>query len=736
MMNEIPSDLSGGQSVVVYEETVAEALPLEEVLTSLDNDIGRRFTAAKEARKLIEREMIGDMFRRDGKYPPDVLASLTKAGGSRAFDNITEAKCSAAEAILTEMLLCSKERVWGLEPTPIPELSRRAHEEAVDRVAAEDMDRGMNPAEDEGFMERADRLAARIEQEEKQEAKERAERMTALIEDALAEGGFRRELKRVLYDFVTHRVAGFLGPMPRVKKVTTYVRGGQVAFEDKLVLEVERISPFEIYPAALSSSAEHGDFFLRKLISDDDAAKFGLMKNLLPGRYELAMKRKGNKVYADDELDRILARMQKKQEGNEEEHTPDGIHELIYFWHDMTLREIAEGRREEYDETDVASLERIPMMGLMLNGVVITLEPNWDATGKPQVHLCSFNENPDSVFGISIAGLMKDKQSFTNIMARSCLQNAVMSAQQSYVANADRFDDFGDLFLQHPGKVYAARSPTMPDDKTPPLEALPTANYTPMFLQAREKMAAFADEATGLYPQSYGSPLQKGPAETASGYRLLLKAQTGKMKLAVVNLSQALESLIYHYWLWFMLNEGHEDCKGDMKVVTSGAIRLFIEEEDSSVLMEILNLFMSNDRLFALMAPEGLARMARRLIALRHENPADYVLDDAAVRAEIAREKQMQEEARMQQVLAEQQQAQNRENPGQNEHNMQMAAIAQEGQRQKLEIERMKAQAQIEKDMAELDIKRAKAMSEIQAAQAKQAAQTIQAAPAAPQPVI
>lgn len=708
----------------------------ESVLTGLDQEITKRFTAAKEARAVIEKEMLEDMYRRDGVYSPGVLAELTAAGGSRAFDNVTESKCAGAQALLENMLLFSKMPIWGLKPTPVPELGAWAREAAVERVAASDMAQDIPPEEDEAFAEKADALAKAIEMEERREAGERACRMERLIDDALTEVNFRRELKDVLYDFVTHRVAGFMGPIPRVKKVTAFGEDGRVHFVDKLVLEVERVSPFEVYPAALSSSPEHGDFFIRKLISDDDAAAYGGMENLLPGRYEAAMKRKGNKVYGDNTLDDTLSKMQKRNDGTDASHTPDGIHELIYFWHWMTLREIAEGRREEYDEADVESNVRIPMMGVMLNGVVITLEKNWDETGKPQVHLCSFREKPDSVFGLGVAGLMRDKQAFTNIMTRSCLDNAVMSAHPSYIANADRFDDFADLFLQHPGKVYAARSPTMPDDKTPALEPLPTANYTPMFLQARDKMDAFAEDATGIYRQSYGSPLQNGPAETKGGYKMLLEAQTGIMKVAVANLSQAIESLVYHYWLWFMLADGHEDCKGDMRVEPRGAVQLFITEEDSEMLMTILQIFTSNDRLLATLKPEGIVRLARRLLALRRENPDDYVMSDEEVRAEIERQKQ---EAAQQQMMMQQMQMQQQQGgEGTNEYNLQVAQMANATANRRVDIEQMKAQAKIENDREELAMKRAKIVAEIQAVQAKRAAAQMKAAREArpePEPV-
>ena len=695
----------------------APGVPEEAVLTALDGELSKRFHAAREARREIERRLFEDLWRRNGEYPPELFKELKDAGSSTAFDNITEQKCAAAQAMLVNMLLLSDGPFWGLEPTPMPELSAMAKEEASRRVAMEapaDI-----TAETEGMVEK---LAAEIEKVQREEAAARCGRMEKLIADALAETDFPGVLKDVLHDFTTYGTAAFMGPMPRIEMRAT-VQGNALVHEERMVLATERVSPFELFPAALSSKARDGDFFVRRLISDDDAAAIASLPRLIPGRYEAAILRRGSSAaIEDDTLDRARATEEKRvPSAVQDAWVPDGMHELVYWWHRMTDREIAEGRRE--DPTGRDDMRRTPMMGLLLNGIVITMEPNWDATGRPQVHIANYRANPDSCFGIGVSALCRDKQNFVNVMTRACLKNAVMSSHPSFIAQADRFDDFSDLFKQFPGKVYAVKPPAGATDTGKPLEMLVTPNNTSQFLSDRERMDAACEDAAGIYRQSYGSPRQVGPAQTASGYNMLREDQTVMTKMAVANLSIAIKSLVRAHFIWFMLT-GPDDAKGDMEVVTRGAVQLYLSSDTADRIQGAIKFLQSGDAIAAGAKPEAIQKLAREYLRTLKFDPDDYLFTPD----ELQRQREAAEAAPPP------------EEPDAGEGPVPEAEPVPPAPKPETESDRMRAEADMiraraaetkaQTDRERLDVLRAKTLADIRMARRRDAAAAAAARPA------
>lgn len=609
----------------------------------LDAELGRRFLAAEEARKDIEEEMRRSLFRRNGKYMPNVEAALKKSGGSKHFSNITEGKCAAAEANFVNLILFSASRAWGIEATPIPELTGEAADEVARRAFEQVAGVDGEVADRAEFEAAAEQIAESIKADMSEEADKRAEKMQKLIDDQFEQGGWRDATLDVLHDFCTLEIAGWMGPVPKVVRERR-VEGGALVYVEKIVPCVMRLDPFGIYPAALAKDATEGDFFYRVMISDDAAVEIGQQPNLLEGRYKLAYGRKGTRVGATDADQLVAQEIQRQQDAYGTTTVPDGQHELIYWWHKMSRKEAAGVRREEL-EPDQMPEERVSFMGLMLNGVVISCEENWDPSGKPQVHLCCFRRNPGSPFGKSLSWLNKDPQNERNVAIRALHTNMMFSARPMLEASLDRLTNPFDIKTIYPGKVITTKP--LGVDNRQAIATLAVPNFTNQMLGAANQAVEWSHEATGIYPQAYGANVQTGPAETMGGYQMLREDQMTVLKLAIISLDQAIRSLVDSFWTWNMLSKGHDDCKGDSRVVARGAVQLFLSSETVNGLQAKIQFFIEHpDLAAAALLPNGLLRMIREWLTLSNMDPDRYTqTEEQADKSRQAQEEQAAAEA-------------------------------------------------------------------------------------------
>lgn len=637
----IPPPANGAAGAPDIDKLLAEEdvslIPQVKANDKLDMELGMRFKAAEDARRDIELEMWQSFYRREGKYSPEVYAKLKAAKGSRMFSNITEGKCGAAEANFVNMILFSPARAWGLESSPIPELEGDAALAVAKKAEAM-----VGEVEGLTFEQALEALLAEHKKAAKEEADKRAERMQRLIDDQFDEGGWRKAARSVISDFCTYEIAGFLGPVI-VKERRSMVVGTSFAYQERLVPKIMRLDPFGIYVAAGATDAADADCFYRVLISDDAAVELISAPNILTDRAELAYRRKGTMVGSGDVDHQKAEEQQRIQDPTGEATNPDGKHELVWWWHRMTREEAAGVMRQELPE-DAKPNERIGYMGLMLNGVVISCMENWDPDGKPQIHLCSFRQRPDSPYGRSLPWLNKDPQNQRNVSSRALHTNILSSSSPMVEASLDRLMDPWDSTQMYPGKVIPTKPPSVPDGRGA-LTMLQTPNFTTQMLAAVNQAGAWSDDATGIYPQAYGAARQTGPAETMGGYQMLREDQMTVLKLAIISLDEAVRSLVDSFWKWNIRTPGHDDCKGDFNVVPMGMVKLFLDDQTAAKRERMIAFYDERKDLAAVsLKPNGLLRMQREWFIMSGMDPDEYLLTEEEADAEREKQRQAAEE--------------------------------------------------------------------------------------------
>jgi hypothetical protein len=667
----------------------------EDVLSDLYGDtfsgeMSKRWRMAKDARQEIEKEMLADLRRRDGEYEPEIKSRLEASGGSTIYDNVTDYKCAGIEAMLAEVVLFSNDPAWGLDPTTNPQMEAQAVAKATETVVGKLMEGGIDPAsmEPKEFEEAVKAMAGAIMDEIRREAKARAERMESKIADQFDEGGFEKAMNEFIVDFATHKIAALMGPCPRMEKRKVVVNGG-VDWEERLVLGVERVNPLDIYPESMSVEPGDGDFFIRKRIGSD-AAK--ALKNVPEVKLsQLTKALAGKSGTATETVDLELGQIAEKNSVGI--YKPDAEHELVYWWHWMTRKQVNEFTGDVDIEEELAD-EFVPMQGLMLNGVVIKAVENLNKSGKPNVFVGSFRKRPGSFWGIGGAGLAKGQQDQVNVMARAVNNNAHMASRPSYQVDQAALVDPKAMSRTFPGQVVYTTQ--MPGDNRDPVKILNTPNNLPNLIEARNQAASWLDEKTGVYPQSYGNPAQSGPAETLGGYQLLRQDQTKTMKRALYNVSQVVGGLVEAFWTWNMIFDEDESIKGDFEVVTRGAAQLYLTSEDADQMLAVIQMMDKSQMLQAVAKPQGAGYLFRAVLR-RHRIDADKVLKSDEEMAKAAEE-----------AMAQQQAMQGAEN----------APMPQD--EAKSRAEELKAQAAMQKaqnDSERVNIQRARMIADVRRAQ-------------------
>ena len=180
-----------------------------------------------KSRGQIEQRWLKDLRQYHGKYTEAEQAAFQEAETSQLYVNITRNKTNAAEARLQDMLFPTDDRNWGIKPTPVPEMEKKA-------VAA-----GVEAANDE--------TANMV-----REAKAASDRMQTKIDDQLTEARYQIKSRDIIHDAALLGTGIVKGPVivGCAKKKWSTSPNGESVLEIKETLEpgAERVDPWNFYP--------------------------------------------------------------------------------------------------------------------------------------------------------------------------------------------------------------------------------------------------------------------------------------------------------------------------------------------------------------------------------------------------------------------------------------------------------------------------------------------------------
>lgn len=564
----------------------------------------------REAAMFKNISMTAELLRcdrqRKGEYEPEELKRILENGGSDIYMMIPDIKARAAASWIKDVIASAGSRPYDLVPAQNPELSPDMQAMITDLVMIE-----AEPFLIEGAQLHPEVFRARMEEVHdtlmmrlREESKQAAERHSRVIEDQLTAGGFSEALDAFIEDFVTYPTAILKGPVVRQKPRLGWGANHQPIVVNDLVREVNRVSPYDIYPSPNSKGPNDGYIIERHRLSMGELhAKIGV-----PGYNEAEIiaaistyQHSGLKFNEQGDTER--AALENKATFG---FWADQKVDVLEFWGPVSggmLRQWGfKGKLEEHRQYEVNAW--------LVGNYVIRAVMNPDPLGRRPYHVASWRKLADSFWGQSLMYIVRDVTRMCNNAARSLANNMSIASGPQVDVAVDRLPDGYKLTELYPWKIHQSTS-----DRTGANQ--PAIRFYQPNMHADALMAVYltfakqADEVTGIPNYIYGSSQASGAGRTASGLAMLMDNAAKGIKTAIKSVDGAVSGVVFSLYVHNMLFHPDPYIKGDFKVSARGALGVLVKEQLRVARQEFTNAVITNPIAAGTVGNEGIAYLLR-----------------------------------------------------------------------------------------------------------------------------
>lgn len=557
-------------------------------------------------------------------YP--VTTQGAKPQRSTVYIGLTRQKTNAAEARLADILLPTDDRNWGIQPTPIPELSDMAQSEepAVDPRSGQQM---VTP---EGKPIREKDIARRI----RELAAKRAESMQREIDDQLSECDYNGEVRKMIHDAAVMGTGILKGPIVtnRVRKAwhpMVDARGQQVQVIE-MVEEVNpasfRVDPRNFWPdPACGESIHNGKgVFERDTMTSkqvrDLAKQPGYMKDKLRAVLEEGPKRSATMTEITDEDQRDQYK---------------DIYEVWTYWGEVSHDDL-ECAGVQVGEKD--ALRTISGCVVFINSTVVKAFLNPLDTGDLPYDTYPWEKVAGSVWGYGIPYMMRSQQKVLNAAWRQMMDNSGVSSGPQIVVKPTVIQPADKQWQLTGRKIWYATDDI--DDVGKAFATFEFNNHQQDFAQIIAMASELADQETGL-PQLTQGEKTNAP-DTVGGMQMLMNAANVVLRRLVKQFDDYVtKPHIRRYYDYNMMYNDKEEIKGDYNIDARGSSALLIRDIQNQAFMNLLaagsnpvyGIYLDNEKLF------------KKALQAQHVDPAEVFKSDE----EIDQIKEQQAQAAQQQ---------------------------------------------------------------------------------------
>lgn len=587
-------------------------------------------TAMTAKQQTSEIRMLQSVRARRGEYDPDKLAMLREQGSATIYMMITSNKCRAASSWLRDTLVtAAEEKPWTIAPTPVPDLPpdqvnaimQQAEMEVRQLWAA-----GQPPSDQqvrERLLEMKDMAMSHIHDM----AKRTAERMEVKMDDQLTEGNWHKAFSEFLDDITTFPAAIMKGPVVRKRPKMKWVPAGNGQYtldvQDELVLEWERVDPFNIYPAPDASDINDGYLVERhKLSRADLQALIGV-----EGYSEDAIRAVLEEYGKNGLRDWIYVDMNKAAaEGKSTmgvQQNPSELIDALQFWGNVQGQLLLDWGLTEDEVPD--PLMDYAVEAWVIGSWVIKAVVNPDPLGRKPYYKASYEEVPGAFWGNSVADLCRDTQDVCNAAARALVNNMSIASGPQVVYNVDRLPQGENLTQMYPWKIWQVTSDPMAGS-APAMQFEQPQSLAMELMAVYEKFSVLADEYTGIPRYMTGDSPSGGAARTASGMSMLMSNAGKSIKQVITNIDEeVIRPAIERLYFYNMRYGDDPDLKGDVSIVARGASALIIKEQAQMRQNQFLQIALSSPIVQQVVGMEGIAELLRQSAKTLDLNP-DHIV--------------------------------------------------------------------------------------------------------------
>ena len=618
-------------------------------------------TSRTAKQQTIEQRLLQCVRQRRGEYDPEVLSEIRKSGGTEIYMMLTSNKCRAASSWIRDVFLgANDEKPWTLSPTKQPTLNpgivKAITAQATQQAMALEQSTGQQVTPDVmaqviGFIK--DRvLAASYER-----SAEQVKRMEDKMEDQLQEGGFAVAMSQFIEDIVTFPSAFLKGPIVRRKPRMQWLptANGQYVLDvaDQLVLEWERVDPFNIYPAPNAADIEDGYIIERHKLSRTDLSEMIGVEGYSDGAIRAVLDEHGRNglhdwLYIDVSKAQVEGKSTVAVLAN-----PEASIDALQFWGSVQGKMLLEWGIEE-DQIDDPLKEYNCEVWLIGNWVIKAVI-NADPLGRKPYYKASYEEIPGVFWGNSVADLIRPCQEGCNASMRAMVNNMGIASGPQAVVNVDRLPSGEDVTQMYPWKIWQTTSDPY-GSSAPPVTFFQPGSFIGELQAVYNQFSNTADEYSGI-PRYMTGESAGGAGRTASGMSMLMNNAGKALKQVIANVdTHVMQPMLERLYFYNMRYSEDADLKGDVNIIARGANSLIVKENAQLRRNEFLQIVGSNPVFSQIVGPDGIANLLREQ-AKTLDMDTDKLVPPDFVRKALAAAQQnamMQQQAAMQPPAAPQ----------------------------------------------------------------------------------
>lgn len=546
------------------------------VISSLSGHINQCFTEAQSAKTNVIERLLACERQRRGEYEPRLKAQIAQMGGQEIFMMLTDIKCRAADSWIKDVMQNHSESTWALNPGAEPDMPPELQAEVtaiMKEEAAMVAAQGIQP-DPEVMVAREKEIHDEAVQRIRDIAEDKCSRMETRINDKLQEGGWKKSLAALIYDFTTYPTVFIKGPVLRKKKTMVWGPNFKPQVQEIVCIEVDRVSPWDIFPSKGAVTIQDGYLIhrhklsrkaVRQMIGMQGSDKTALTSVLR--QYKLGLKTVLN---GDSEHEYL--------NGNQVTFGSDGLIEALEYWGPSSGMMLKEWGMKTVNGKAIDELDEYQINAWKIGPYVVRVQINSDPLDQRPYSKASFEDIPGSFWGMALPEMMADVQIMCNASARALAANMGIASGPQVEVNIDRLPKGEVVTSMFPWKVWQTTSDRSGSGHPAVRFFQPSMNAAEL-LQIYTYFSKIADEVTGVPNYIYGSAAVGGAGRTASGLSMLMENAAKGIKHAILGLDAATSEVIVRIYNHLMMFDPDTSIKGDMNVVAAGAIGAMIREQ-------------------------------------------------------------------------------------------------------------------------------------------------------------
>lgn len=592
----------------------------ESRLQELGAGLYKKFADCEQRRTNIEDRWLEDLRQYHGRYDPGIDRQLQDSESCALFLNITKPKTHAFSARVMDMVLPTDERNWGIEPTPVPELSGLANS---DQPVKDESGQPMKEPTTGQPVLAKDLAHGLID-----EAKDRADAMEEEIDDQLSECQYNAIQRQAIEQMAKLGTGVIMGPVITDEWKTKWEAApdaeGKMQYTRQTVPNTDRrpaaqwVDVWNFYPDMSSPDPKGWAFaFVQYLVNANELKRFGKRFNFMPEQLKTTLAGTPFNV-------RTLRWMNELRDMSETSNFTDERFRLLRYYGEIEPEDLdAVG----IDAEALGVTDTVYGVVWLCDNVVLKVDINPLDSGELPFAVTYCDKDEASPFGTGIPRLMRGEQESVNGAWRMKHDNAGLSVCPQTVMKLNAVQPADGDYTMKPRKLWYAADDVQ--DVTKVFSQFAIDSHQAELDNILQLAIRFADDVTQL-PLLMQGDQAPHITQTAQGMSLLYNASTVVLRRTIKFYDDYVTvPLISRFYDWNMQFSPRDEIKGDFKIVARGSSTL-LEKEQQGQALDMAMQFASTPQWQPYTDMKKLYEMA-----LKAKRIQDVILPDEKIQANL-----------------------------------------------------------------------------------------------------